>query len=140
MSNFVNLMDIIYPVGSIYQSMNATSPADSVGGTWTQLKTFLYGSDAANNTGGEATHTLTTYEIPAHRHIMNEMNGSGALSGWAFATHNGKYMHSSGFCANEGGGTSTQQLAALHNLLHLVQDSVTTLKANCLNLSEVAYV
>lgn len=25
MSNFVNLLDIIYPVGSIYQSMSATS-------------------------------------------------------------------------------------------------------------------
>lgn len=33
MSDFVNLMDIIYPVGSIYQSMNATSPASSIGGT-----------------------------------------------------------------------------------------------------------
>ena len=68
MSNFVNLMDIIYPVGSIYQSMNATSPASSIGGTWTQLKTFLYGSTTAKNTGGEATHTLSIDEMPAHRH------------------------------------------------------------------------
>lgn len=68
MSNFVNLMDIIYPVGSIYQSMNATSPASSIGGTWTQLKTFLYGSTTAKNTGGEATHTLSLNEMPAHSH------------------------------------------------------------------------
>lgn len=140
MSNFVNLMDIVYPVGSIYQSMNATSPASTIGGTWTQLTTFLYGSTTAKQTGGEATHTLTADEMPAHRHEMNEMNGSGALSGWAFATNNGKYMRSRGFCAGEGGGQSTQQLAALHNMLHLVQNSVATLKANCLNLSEVAYV
>ena len=68
MSNFVNLMDIIYPVGSIYQSMNATSPASSIGGTWTRLNTFLYGSTTAKNTGGEATHTLSINEMPAHRH------------------------------------------------------------------------
>lgn len=66
MSNFVNLLDIVYPVGSIYQSMNATSPVDFIGGTWTKIKTFLYGADTANQTGGEAEHTLTTSEIPSH--------------------------------------------------------------------------
>ena len=71
MSNFVNLLDIVYPVGSIYQSMNATSPASTVGGTWTQLKTFLYGSTTAKQTGGEATHTLTVNEMPNHTHDMN---------------------------------------------------------------------
>ena len=34
MANFVNLMDVIYPVGSIYITTNAISPADSIGGTW----------------------------------------------------------------------------------------------------------
>ena len=68
MSNFVNLMDIIYPVGSIYQSMNAISPASSIGGIWTRLDTFLYGSTTAKNTGGEATHTLSLNEMPAHNH------------------------------------------------------------------------
>ena len=76
MSNFVNLMDVIYPVGSIYQSMNATSPASSIGGTWTRLNTFLYGSTTAKNTGGEATHTLSLNEMPAHNH-----NGSTGEAG-----------------------------------------------------------
>ena len=71
MSNFVNLLDIVYPVGSIYHSMSATSPASTIGGTWTQVKTFLYGSTAANKTGGEATHTLTMNEIPAHSHSVS---------------------------------------------------------------------
>lgn len=110
MSNFVNLMDIVYPVGSIYQSMSATSPASTIGGTWTQLTTFLYGSTTAKQTGGEATHTLTADEMPAHRHEMNEMNGSGSYSGWAFATNNGKYMRSRGFCAGEGGGKAHNNL------------------------------
>lgn len=89
MSNFVNLMDIIYPVGSIYQSMNATSPASSIGGTWTQLKTFLYGSTTAKQTGGEATHTLTIDEMPKHQHAANSWwEGNGSLgitsTGWAY--------------------------------------------------------
>lgn len=68
MSNFVNLLDIVYPVGSIYQSMNAKSPVDFIGGTWTKINTFLYGADTANKTGGEATHTLSLNEMPAHNH------------------------------------------------------------------------
>ena len=53
MSNFVNLLDIVYPVGSIYQSMNATSPADFIGGTWTKIKTLLYGADMAQETAAK---------------------------------------------------------------------------------------
>ena len=32
MSNFVNLLDIVYPVGSVYITVNRVSPADNVGG------------------------------------------------------------------------------------------------------------
>ena len=74
MSNFVNLLDIVYPVGSIYQSMSATSPAESIGGTWTKIKTFLYGADTANKTGGEATHTLSLNEMPKHNHRTINQN------------------------------------------------------------------
>ena len=87
MSNFVNLMDIIYPVGSIYQSMNATSPASSIGGTWTKIKTFLYGADTAKQVGGEATHTLTISEMPTHNHrtinsdcIYNSNSGASRIT------------------------------------------------------------
>lgn len=41
MANFVNLMDVIYPVGSIYITTNATSPADSIGGTWLKIEDCL---------------------------------------------------------------------------------------------------
>ena len=62
----------LYPVGSIYMSVNDTSPASLFGGTWEQLKDrFLLGagdSYAAGSTGGEATHTLTVNEMPKHAH------------------------------------------------------------------------
>lgn len=143
MSNFVNLMDIVYPVGSIYHSMNATSPVDFIGGTWAKIKTFLYGADTAKQTGGEAMHTLTINEMPQHNHrtindncIFNSSSGPNKVT---VETGTTAAFCQSHFTVTKSGG-STQQLAALHNLLHLVQDSITTLKANYLNLSEVAYV
>lgn len=70
--NSSDLFDLIYPVGSIYLSVNSTSPSSIFGGTWEQIKdTFLLGSGdtyTAGTTGGEATHTLTVNEIPAHDH------------------------------------------------------------------------
>ena len=39
-----NLIDYIYPVGSIYMSVNSTNPQILFGGTWSQLKDrFLLG-------------------------------------------------------------------------------------------------
>ena len=74
----------IYPVGSIYMSVNSTSPASLFGGTWEQLKDrFLIGagnSYEVNATGGEATHTLTIDEMPKHSH-QNRLSGDNASSG-----------------------------------------------------------
>ncbi len=66
------LLNLIYPVGSIYMSVNSTSPATLFGGTWSQLKDrFLLGAGDSYTlgwTGGEATHTLSVTEIPSHNH------------------------------------------------------------------------
>lgn len=35
---FTNIIDIIYPIGSLYSSTSSTSPATLFGGTWTQIK------------------------------------------------------------------------------------------------------
>lgn len=68
------LLDLLHPVGSIYQSTDSTSPADLFGGTWEQVKdVFLLAagdSHAAGSTGGEETHTLTKAEIPNHAHTL----------------------------------------------------------------------
>ena len=71
-----NIVDIIYPVGSIYMSVNDVNPNVLFGGRWQQLKNrFLIGSgDIYSNgaTGGETTHTLTVSEMPSHTHIQNQ--------------------------------------------------------------------
>lgn len=66
--------DIAYPVGSIYLSVNNTSPAELFGGTWERLKDcFLLAAGdtyAAGSTGGEAQHKLTVDEMPKHNHYI----------------------------------------------------------------------
>lgn len=75
-----NILNSIYPIGSVYISTVAVSPADLFGGTWVQIKgRFLLGADStysAGSTGGEETHTLTVNEIPAHAGHLPVNNGS----------------------------------------------------------------
>lgn len=66
--NDKNIFDMIYPVGSIYISVNNVNPSVLFGGTWEQIQDrFLLGAGStysAGSTGGEANHTLTQDEIP----------------------------------------------------------------------------
>lgn len=63
--------DLIYPIGSIYMSVNSTSPSILFGGTWEQLQdTFLLAAGTtytAGDTGGSATnnHTHTEGDMSA---------------------------------------------------------------------------
>lgn len=73
------LSDILYPIGSIYMSVNSTSPATLFGGTWKQIEgRFLYCTTTSKTTGGDTITgkatgntgdtTLTIANIPSHRH------------------------------------------------------------------------
>lgn len=69
----LQLINMIYPVGSIYLSVSSTSPETLFAGTkWEQIQDrFLLASGTTYGlgaTGGEATHTLTVNEMPAHNH------------------------------------------------------------------------
>lgn len=80
----------VYPVGSIYMSVNAINPGTLFGGTWNQIKDkfLLACGDTYSNgeTGGSATHTpsgsvgnhaLTTTELPSHTHSYTKATGVG---------------------------------------------------------------
>lgn len=78
-------LDQVYPVGSIYMSINSTDPSTLFGGSWTRLKdTFLlacgdtYSSDGdvATSQHGSATVTLTSGQsgVPAHSHKYQDYN------------------------------------------------------------------
>ena len=88
------LIDLIYPIGSFYISANSTSPATLFGGTWTQIKDkfILAAGDnyTAGDTGGEATHKLTTTEMPNHTHILYGGDNTGEPD-W-FGGSNANYL------------------------------------------------
>lgn len=79
---FASIIDIVYPVGSIYMSVNEADPSKLFSGTsWEKLEgRFLLGSSSTYDngaTGGEATHTLTFSEMPTHRHSIYYPNAGG---------------------------------------------------------------
>lgn len=75
------ILEAVYPVGSIYISVNSTSPQTLFGGTWEAIRgKFLLGQSSAHtagSTGGEETHTLTMGEMPKHTHPMYSGNAGG---------------------------------------------------------------
>lgn len=70
-----DLVNIIYPVGSIYLAYNHVNPSTLFGGSWVRIEgRFLWATTASGtigSTGGESTHTLTINEMPSHNHDLN---------------------------------------------------------------------
>lgn len=71
-------LDDLYSIGTIYISTKKDSPASFLGGTWEAVGAgrVLVGAGngyTAGSTGGEATHTLTTEEMPAHSHDLGTL-------------------------------------------------------------------
>lgn len=73
------LLDMIYPVGSIYMSVNYISPSSLFGGTWVawgtgKVPVGIDTSDGNFNTvekiGGTSAVTLTSSQIPSHAHTV----------------------------------------------------------------------
>lgn len=68
------LLDLIYPVNSVYISYSHTSPAELFGGTWHRMQSrFLWGTTTDGTIGataGASDVTLTTNQIPAHYHTQ----------------------------------------------------------------------
>lgn len=73
------MIDKIYPVGSIYMSVNNVSPQTFIGGTWVswgagKVPVGVNASETefatVEKTGGAKTVTLTIDQIPSHHHGM----------------------------------------------------------------------
>lgn len=75
-----SLLDIIYPVGSIYMSVKSTNPGTLFGGTWTAWGTGrvpigINTSDTSFNTS-EKTGGNKTVSISAHTHSLGDEAGA----------------------------------------------------------------
>lgn len=109
------ILAVVYPVGSIYISSDATNPADAFGfGTWEAYAEgrSIVGVDEgdgdfedAGMTGGAKTVTLTEQQIPAHTHVTRiravGLIGTVGVSG---ATQASNASASDGATAATGGG------------------------------------
>lgn len=66
------LLDLLYPVGSLYLSTASADPGSVLGGTWQRIRDrFLLAAGtqyAAGKTGGQASQTLTVQQLPTHSH------------------------------------------------------------------------
>ena len=76
----------VYPVGSIYMSVNNTNPQTLFGGTWVAwgsgkvpVGVDVNDTDFATveSTGGEKVHTLTIEEMPEHNHKLTQYYSNG---------------------------------------------------------------
>lgn len=110
--NGENILSKVYPVGSIYMSLEPTDPGTLFGGTWERLKDrFLLAagdSYSAGATGGEATHTLTKDEMPSHNHYAainggTDSYGQNRTTIGSFANKAQGYSDSSTIFATGGG-------------------------------------
>lgn len=99
-----DLIDMIYPIGSLYMSVSQTSPASLFGGTWSQIKdTFILACGdtySAGSTGGEASHTLTVDEMPSHTHDI-EYSSDGTTYSDAVIGKAGSSQSSSNFAGSD---------------------------------------
>ena len=107
------IVNIVYPVGSIYMSVNSTSPATLFGGTWVQMKDqFLLGAGGSftlNSTGGERNHTLTANEMPSHSHLATSSGKTTNISsgsGYTIAVANDYGSSSSVYTGRTGSGAA----------------------------------
>lgn len=79
-SNISNMLNTVYPVGSIYMSVNNANPSTIFGGTWVawgagKVPVGVNANETEFNsvekTGGAKTHTLTTQQMPSHTHTFH---------------------------------------------------------------------
>lgn len=84
------LFNMVYPVGSIYMSVNSANPSTLFGGTWVawgsgKVPVGVDSNDtdfsSVEATGGEKKHTLTVQEMPSHTHDIKRGTTGGSSFG-----------------------------------------------------------
>lgn len=90
--------DEIYPIGSVYLSVNSTNPSVYFGGSWEQINGYYLYAGNTNETGGSnvsgastgetGATALTVDQIPGHSHYIPSLSGS--------TSSNGDHIHNIG--------------------------------------------
>lgn len=77
-TDWINFLAIVYPIDSIYITVSDDSPANLIGGTWSELKGRYYlrcftsegnaGYGETGTTGG--SNYINTDNLPSHKHTL----------------------------------------------------------------------
>lgn len=99
LTGVTSIYDIIYPVGTIYESTSSANPSTHFAGTtWARYGNgrVTVGQDTGdsafnsiNDTGGAKTVTLTVNQMPSHVHGYTGVNGTGNPDGAGDSTYVG---------------------------------------------------
>lgn len=122
-ATIADVLKLAWPVGSIFLSAVAASPATLLGfGTWVAVAVgkFLVGYDAGDpafdteeETGGSKTHTLAVANLPAHNHqILRERSATtgGATTQIARTADSSSTVDTNVFTENTGSGQAVTHL------------------------------
>ena len=153
----MQICNLIYPVGSIYLSVNQVDPAALFGGSWDRIQDrFLLGSgqDCPNGTTGGApsvtsgepsnnltgaavgntgSTALTVEQIPSHNHrsrgstFIEGGSGAGSVAAMNFAAGNYKRYHYETTLETGGGQGHTHTLNAHTHTLNAHTHNVSTM-------------
>ena len=77
MSNFVNLLDIVYPVNGMYITTSSISPATAIGGTWTKISGGACLAAYDSTTGYTGSKKISYNQMPVHSHAQYVTANSG---------------------------------------------------------------
>lgn len=111
---YINILELFYPIDSIYMSFNDTSPAEFIGGTWEKLENKVIRAGNDTLSGGSDTHTLTVDQIPSHNHTYFKMSNSG---GWVITANSGGYYNGGNATTTSSGGSKAHNnLPAYQNI------------------------
>ena len=128
------LIDIIYPVGSFYETTDTSFNPNTAwtGTTWVKITDgrVLIAGGGDYNVGtnyGEKTHKITTSEMPQHNHTATTGN-AGAHSHGGSTSTNGAHTHAPGSMEIKGtfsgvGNVGTSSAATLSGAFYRVNNS-----------------
>lgn len=117
---FINLLELVYPVDSIYLSTNSQSPAEIIGGVWESVEPSRYLMAAGNefNAGSKGASnliTLTVDQMPSHTHTYKLQSGplieQGSYLSWS---QYGSYQINGTMIYNTGGGRAHSNMPAYY--------------------------
>lgn len=115
----MGIFDAIYPVGSLYISVNDVSPAVLFGGTWQKIENrFLLGASStysAGTTGGSTQHQHTA---PSGYNTSNNYLGISFRHGYQQTSVSSSFA-AAGVSVTEGSGAYNWKLAKTDNVSHI---------------------